>query len=92
MVIAHTVILGQNNLNGVSSDLKLTGETVNDIPQSTSFDYGSAFRRNLDDIHDDFLLNRNSNVGLTQAKHRMGDSIEPFRRHLDWEHIILYEL
>ena len=44
MIVAHAIVFGQNDFNGVASYLKLVRETFNDIPQTA--DLGSRGWRN----------------------------------------------
>jgi hypothetical protein len=57
MVVAHTVILGKDDMHIVATYLQLPGEPENDISQSPNLGNGSALGRNHYDVHIRYLNN-----------------------------------
>src|SRR6185436_6038447 len=45
LVVAQAIVLGQDNLNGVSANLQLSGEAENDVRQPSHFGDGGALGR-----------------------------------------------
>jgi len=52
MIVAHAIVFGQNDFNGVASYLKLVRETFNDIPQTADLGSRCTFRGNHDNVHE----------------------------------------
>src|SRR6266705_6359209 len=50
-VVTHAVILGKNDLDGVSSDRQLVGQALDHIPKTSDFGNRSTFRRYHHDEH-----------------------------------------
>jgi len=51
VVVAHAVILRQDNLHFIAADLQFPAQTEHHIPQPADLGDGRAFRSNLHDIH-----------------------------------------
>lgn len=51
VVIAHTVVFWQNQLDRMTLGLKLSAQSVNDVPQSSCFNNRRTFRSDLNNVH-----------------------------------------
>src|SRR6266487_1183172 len=56
LIVAQAIVLRQDDLHGIAPDFQLAGQPEHHVAQAAHLGYGSALRRDLDDIHfPDFL-------------------------------------
>jgi hypothetical protein len=51
VVVAHAVVLRQDDLDLIAADLQLPAQTEHHVRQPANFSHGCAFSSNLNDIH-----------------------------------------